>query len=122
MPVEILNLRLGDTQIDAIHGELAELADNVANATDASFTTQFSQLIQHTREHFKHEEKLMQESGFIHRAEHLVEHQQMLAEMQQFARRPRPLSRAYVKERLPERFALHISRMDSLLVAYLRTA
>jgi hypothetical protein len=45
----------------------------------------------------------------------------MLAEMQQFARRPQPLARAYIIERLPERFALHISRMDSLLAAYLRT-
>ncbi len=122
MPVEVLNVRLGDTQIDTIHSELAELAGKLAKASDASFATQFSQLIEHTREHFLHEEQLMQESGFIHRAEHLAEHQQMLAEMQQFARRPRPLAKSYIKERLPERFALHISRMDSLLVAYLRTA
>jgi len=117
-----LHIRLGNGDIDAIHAELAVLAETVAKAPSQSFSTQYKRLIQHTRNHFLHEQQLMQETGFIHSAEHLSEHQQMLSEMEQFSQRPRQLARAYVKERLPERFALHISRMDSLLVAYLRTA
>jgi hemerythrin-like metal-binding protein len=122
MIVEALHINLGCPEIDAIHDELAELVDKVARASNESFSAQLHHLIEHTRAHFRHEEHLMDETGFIHSAEHLAEHKQMLAEMEQFSRRPRLLARAYVKERLPERFALHISRMDSLLAASLRTA
>lgn len=116
-----LSISVGHTDIDTIHEELARLAKEVAAAPDPEFPKLFSLLLEHTVSHFAHEEQLMRESGFIHAAEHIGEHQQMLGEMHQFGKRTLPFARAYVTHRLPERFALHISRMDSLLAAYLRT-
>ncbi len=107
-------------EIDAIHAELAELITALNTASDASYIALYAELITHTEAHFSGEEAMMRESGFIHAAEHLTEHQQMLQEMRQFQQRRLPISRAYVRERLPERFQLHIIRMDSLLAAWLK--
>lgn len=114
-----LNISVGHAEIDTIHRELAELTERLAVAPDAEFVPQYEQLIEHTRQHFEHEEKMMSECGFVHAKEHVGEHLQMLNEMKQFGKRPRPMTRAYVRDRLPERFALHINRMDSLLAAFI---
>lgn len=66
------------------------------------------------------EEELIASSGFPHGAEHRSEHKQMLAEMRRFSQRHPVMARAYVQDRLPERLNLHITRMDSLLAAFLR--
>lgn len=107
-------------EIDAIHAELAELVTALNTASDASYVELYARLIVHTEAHFSEEETMMRESGFIHAAEHLTEHRQMLQEMRQFQQRRLPICRAYARERLPERFQLHIIRMDSLLAAWLR--
>ena len=116
-----LSISVAHAEIDAIHEELAVLAEKAAIASDSVFPQLFTMLLEHTAAHFAHEEQLMQESGFLHAAEHLAEHKQMLREMQQFGKRALPFARAYVRQRLPERFALHITRMDSLLAAFLRS-
>lgn len=116
---EALQVRVHHPEIDAIHAELAELAAVLANADAGAYAGLFAQLISHTEAHFAHEERLMRESGFPHVAEHLAEHRQMLQEMRLFQTRRPSISRAYVAQRLPERFNLHITRMDSLLVAWL---
>ncbi len=107
-------------EIDAIHAELAELVTALSAATDVSYVELYAKLIAHTEDHFSEEESMMRESGFIHAAEHLTEHRQMLQEMRQFQQRRLLISRAYIRERLPERFRLHIIRMDSLLAAWLK--
>jgi len=111
-------------EIDKLHQELAELVEQLATTPDKEFDELYAELISHTESHFSHEEHLIKESAFPHHAEHLAEHRQMLQEMKQFqqriARGLLPLARAYVEQRLPERFNLHITRMDSLLAAYLR--
>lgn len=106
--------------IDAIHEELDSLVNALRRSSDDEFPSYYSSLIAHTEAHFSHEERLMQESGFPHAAEHLAEHRQMLQELKQFQSRRLVLARAYISQRLPERFRLHITRMDSLLAAYLR--
>lgn len=116
-----LAIAVGHQDIDAIHKQLEELALQLAEAEDVEFSSLFEALIEHTEQHFKHEEALMEESGFIHSSEHITEHRQMLGEMRQFSGRRLPIARSYVRQRLSERFALHISRMDSLLAAFLRT-
>lgn len=108
------------TEIDAIHAELAELVTALTASSDASYVELYAKLVEHTESHFAEEEVMMRESGFIHAAEHLTEHRQMLAEMRQFQKRRLPISRAYVRERLPERLQLHITRMDSLLAGWLK--
>lgn len=109
--------------IDKFHLELAEMMDGLAAAPDQKFTELYTELLCHTESHFSHEEQLISESAFPHRAEHLAEHRQMLQEMRQFQQRMikgrLPLARAYITQRLPERFNLHITRMDSQLAAYL---
>jgi len=113
-------------EIDAIHRELATLVERLAVAKDGDFATLYASLISHTESHFSHEEHLIRESAFPHHAEHIAEHRQMLHEMKQFQRRidtgRLPLARAYIRQRLPERLNLHITRMDSLLAAYLRSS
>lgn len=119
-----LSIKVHHREIDAIHEQLAELVKKLATAPDGNFTSLFTTLIEHTESHFSREEQMMQECGFPHSAEHLAEHRQILQEMRLFQRRITPvrmaLVRAYVKQRLPERLDLHISRMDSLLAAYLQ--
>lgn len=121
---ETLCVSVYHAEIDKIHQELAELVDQLATAPDKEFAELYSNLVTHTEAHFGHEELLIKESAFPHHAEHLTEHRQMLQEMKQFQQRISrgrlPLARAYVEQRLPERFNLHITRMDSLLAAYLR--
>lgn len=120
--MQTLDISVGNEEIDSIHQELTTLAESLADAPDSEFKPLFQQLIEHTTTHFSHEEELMRESGFIHSAEHIGEHRQMLGEMTQFAKRRLPIARSYVRQRLPERFALHITRMDSLLAAHLCSA
>jgi hemerythrin-like metal-binding protein len=119
--MQALEISVGNDEIDSIHRELAGLVKQLADASDAEFQKLFQQLIIHTEAHFFHEEELMRESGFLHSAEHIGEHRQMLGEMKQFAKRRLPISRSYVRQRLAERFSLHITRMDSLLAAFLRS-
>lgn len=109
------------SEIDTTHAEMAELVAALNSATDADYPALFATLIEHTERHFEGEEEMMRESGFIHAAEHITEHRQMLQEMRQFQQRRLPISRAYVRERIPERFNLHIVRMDSLLAAWQRS-
>lgn len=119
--MDSLKFSVGHTGIDAIHMELAELVERVASARDADFRPLYSSMLEHTEAHFQHEEQLMQGSGFIHAIEHIGEHRQMLNEMRQFGRGPLVMAKAYLQHRLAERFSLHITRMDSLLVAFLRS-
>lgn len=119
--MQLLDISVGNEEIDSIHQKLAKLVEQLANAPDIEFPNLFQQLIKHTEAHFSYEEELMRESGFIHVSEHVGEHRQMLGEMKQFAKRRLPIARSYVRQRLSERFALHITRMDSLLAAYIRS-
>lgn len=124
--IDTLSIPVYHTDIDKIHQELAELVLSLEKAPDREFVDLYATLIRHTESHFFHEEQLIRESAFPHHAEHLAEHRQMLHEMKQFQQRIErgllPLARAYVEQRLLERFNLHITRMDSLLAAYLRRA
>jgi len=122
--IDTLCIPVYHTEIDKIHQELADLVLRLAQASDREFAVLYATLIRHTESHFSHEEQLIRDSAFPHHAEHLAEHRQMLQEMKQFQQSSMrgllPLARAYVEQRLPERFNLHITRMDSLLAAYLR--
>jgi hemerythrin-like metal-binding protein len=113
-------LPVGNAEIDAVHEELAELTQRLANAGDEVFSDYFEQLLSHTEEHFLLEERLMARSGFPHASEHSAEHRKMLAKMHLFSQRRPLIARAYVRDRLPERLNLHITRLDSQLAAYLR--
>lgn len=105
--------------LDETHRQLAEYADHLKHVDDQEFPARFLLLLGQVEVHFAEEEELMHYCGFRHAAEHKEEHQQLLQELRQLIQRRLPFARAYISERLPERFNLHITRMDSLLASAL---
>jgi len=91
----------------------------------AHFETSFLQLIEYTKEHFAHEESLMQTHAFYGYREHYEEHQKILAEMQRFydmALLGNTLfAKNYIKNGVAERFDLHIRNIDSQLCMFLKS-
>lgn len=83
----------------------------------------FEELYAHTQKHFEREKQLMQQSAFPAETEHNGEHQRVLGEFKQFKTRVDKglitFGRAFVTERLPSWFQLHVSTMDSALAAHL---
>jgi len=114
-------VKVGDGEIDRLHAEADRLLALACGAPAEEFRECFSELVRHTEMHFQCEESLMAEIAFPHHAEHIAEHRQLLQELSLFGRREQ-MARAYVCERMGERLALHVSRMDSLLANCLRGA
>lgn len=111
--------------LDDIHHEFVALVNQLAETTDkATFQQLFNELVTHTEAHFTKENQLMQQSQFSALTEHQGEHHRVLGEMKQFQKRVArgllDFGRAYVKDRLPEWFALHTATMDSALAAHLQ--
>lgn len=115
---------LGHAEMDETHREFVALVNALDGVADGEFRRRFTELCAHTAGHFAREEALMDETRFPSAAEHKDEHRKVLGEMEQFRRRVErgvlPLGRAYVRERLPEWFALHAATMDSALAAHLK--
>ena len=115
---------LGHAQMDSIREELMQLLTAAASCRDASsLAVQLDRIIEHTRDHFAMEEEWMVQIAFPMIAEHRAEHRQLLGELEMMRRRLRPLTLplvlSFVRERLPEWLALHLTRMDSMLAAHL---
>ncbi len=111
-------------EMDATHREfVAQLAALIA-AGNAEFPALFQVLINHTREHFTAEGRLMRESKYRGLPEHEGEHHRVLGELQQLNRSLKRghllLVRAYVKEGLMEWFDTHLSMMDAALAMHLK--
>ena len=114
-PIVMINYPL----LDQVHTHLAEYASKLDSTSDAEFPARFLSLLGQLEEHFVAEEQLMEQCNFRHTAEHKEDHRALLQEVRQLLLRRQPFARAYVRERLPERLNLHISRMDSMLAAAL---
>lgn len=114
---------LGHEAIDGMHGEFEALLKKLALADKENFVLLFTELVSHTQHHFEEEKRLMDESRFSAKQEHLGEHTKVLGELSQLNKRVMAgntmMAKAYVRERLPEWFALHSSTMDSALVCAL---
>jgi hemerythrin-like metal-binding protein len=117
---------LGVAEMDATHREFAALASRLAVADEAAFPALFGAFLDHTRRHFAAEDAAMRASRFPATSEHLGEHQRVLAELRAFHRSVQAgrlrMARAFVRESLPEWFALHLTTMDSALAVHLRRA
>jgi len=75
--------RSGQPLIDAEHQELFELTNLIIVAmaedgAEASVLPMVRELIAHVRAHFGHEEKMLQEAGYPHAAEHAEIHRKLL--------------------------------------------
>ena len=118
------DFELGVPTMDGTHREFAALVNSLAVAQGCDFVHLFTTLVDHTERHFAHENKLMEQSGFPPIHIHMAEHARVLAEMNEMKRQVSkgsiPFARAYVKERLPEWFKLHLATMDSALAFHLK--
>jgi hemerythrin-like metal-binding protein len=118
-------ISVGHPPIDQDHHEFIDLLDKLNTASNAEFPALFRALYQHCEQHFEREKQLMQQSGFPAEAEHGGEHQRVLGEFKQFQTRVDKglitFGRAFVKERLPAWFQLHVSTMDSALATHLKS-
>lgn len=115
---------LGMDEMDATHREFITQVAALIAADNTAFPALFQALVNHTRDHFMAEGKLMRESKYRGLPEHESEHHRVLGELQQLNRSLKrghlPLVRAYVKEGLPEWFDTHLAMMDSALVMHLK--
>ena len=96
-----------------MHLEFAQLVNALADANGSAFVELFAQLCEHSKAHFDREKALMQASAYPSLAEHDGEHQRILGELKQYQRKVNKgaisFARAYVKDRLPEWFQLHLT-------------
>lgn len=116
---------VGYVAIDQDHDDFISLLNRLDNAEYADFPTLFQQLYEHTERHFDMENQLMKQFAFPAETEHKGEHQRVLAEFKQFKTRKDKgmiaFGQAFVRERLPSWFKLHIATMDSALAAHIKS-
>lgn len=119
-------LTVGYDLIDKDHDEFITLINQFDSVSNADFPALFQQLYEHTEQHFDRENQLMTEFAYPGETEHKGEHQRVLGEFKQFKSRVDKgliaFGRAFVKDRLPQWFGLHVTTMDSALVAHIKTA
>lgn len=116
--------RLGVAQMDETHREFTALANLLGEADDAEFVVLFGRLLEHCREHFSNEGRLMRISRFPALGEHEGEHHRVygdLVQMHRAVQRGRlMLARSFVRKGFAEWFDLHLATMDSSLAAHLK--
>ncbi|MGB0723736.1 MAG: bacteriohemerythrin [Gammaproteobacteria bacterium] len=116
--------QLGRDDMDDTHREFIDLV-NAADESpdDEAFKAAFHALVQHTRAHFEHENRLMEESGFYALHVHVGEHHRVMRQMDQVNERVQlgmlKLGRE-VLAGMPSWFAQHAATMDSALAAHLK--
>lgn len=114
---------LGMTEMDLTHLDFIEQVNALEKMKGSELCQSFSELLQHTIDHFQREDALMEDCRFPQIAEHRVEHRKVVAEMERFSDQLRQgksmFARAYIRERLPDWFNLHLKTMDSALVWHL---
>jgi len=117
-------LGLGVPVMDGYHHEFLAILSALATMPDGVFTTLFTELVRHTHEHFTQEEQLMHATEFSATHEHIAEHKRVLSDLEsllgQVKRGRMKMAREFVKNAMPEWFALHLVTMDSALAAHLK--
>lgn len=115
---------LGMAEMDATHRAFVAQVAALNAAGAAEFPALFQELVNHTREHFIAEGKLMRDTQYRGLPEHESDHHRVLGELQQLNRSLKrghlPLVRAYVKEGLMEWFDTHVAMMDAALAMHLK--
>ncbi len=117
-------IALGNAQLDEDHKQFMLLLNTLDASENRDFPRLFQNLYEHTKAHFEYENALMDQYAFPAISEHKGEHQRVLAEFKQFKKRIDKgliaFGRSFAKERLPQWFELHVSTMDSALVAHIK--
>lgn len=117
-------LTVGYDLIDNDHDEFIIMLNKLDTASNTDFPALFQQLYEHTEQHFDRENQLMKQFAYPGEIEHKGEHQRVLGEFKQFKTRVDKgmiaFGRSFVRERLPQWFGLHVTTMDSALVAHIK--
>ncbi len=110
---------LGVLEMDREHQNFCEELSELLKADSSNFAELIEKLFKHAQKHFKEEEHLMLECGYSSYSEHKSEHDKILGELNLFVQKAKKgntmMAKAYVKDRLPEWFELHLGTMDSSL-------
>jgi len=121
---DIASRTLGIDEMDRTRQEFVALVRMLIDSDEADFAALFGKLLEHCRQHFSNEGRLMRISRFPALGEHEGEHHRVygdLVQMNRAVQRGRlKLARAYVKTGLTEWFDLHLATMDSALAAHLK--
>ena len=116
---------VGYDLIDRDHEEFVALLNQLDSASNSDFPALFQQLQEHTEKHFDRENSLMLQFAYPGEIEHKSEHQRVLGEFKQFRTRVDKgmiaFGRSFIRERLPQWFELHVTTMDSALVAHMNS-
>jgi hemerythrin-like metal-binding protein len=112
--------------IDKDHEEFIDLLNALDIATNADFPALFQQLYEYTEQHFERENQWMAQTAYPGIADHKAEHQRVLGEFKQFNSRVDKgliaFGRSFVRDRLPQWLALHVTTMDTALAMHLNNA
>ncbi|MGR9115573.1 MAG: bacteriohemerythrin [Gammaproteobacteria bacterium] len=119
------SILIGYDPIDTDHDGFINLLNLLDTADNTDFPRLFAELLEHTQQHFERENQLMEHYSFPATAEHKGEHQRVLGEFKQFKSQIDKgligFGRSFVRERLPQWFALHAATMDSALAAHIKS-
>ena len=112
-------------KMDLLHMEFLDIYNSVNITSSNSIKSKSVELLEHTKKHFKEEEKLMDRYDYPRSREHKDEHNKVLAELQFFIDKSHSIFgmnilKSYYMEKLPYWFDLHLISMDSDLSAYLK--
>lgn len=98
---------LGDAEIDAQHRTLFGLVNALLAATEKSHLADaVTNLFEHTRDHFKHEEAIMRNSGYPGLQAHVEQHNTLLAKLDNASE-------------LIANYSLNVANLESFLAAWL---
>jgi hemerythrin len=112
-------------EVDLVN-ELSDLLDAYAGGTPAleAIGVKFEELVEHTKEHFAREERMMIEGEFPPYPMHKTEHENQLERVAMVKRRWSStqdvgILRQFVQRELPEWVSYHILTMDTVTAQYL---
>lgn len=112
-----------DTEHMRLAGLLNELHDDLLHGSSLTLIeTEFQRIARHTASHFRHEERLMEESGFPDSPNHLLAHQQLEAQIADLSRQideGEPVFTLELAEFLRNWLLNHIMTMDKKLGEHL---
>lgn len=116
---------LGVGVMDTAHHEFTDMVEGLVQSSDGDFPALFQKLVDHTRQHFAEESRLMHLCKFPPIAIHEAEHTRVLESLGQIendirtGQLPLDRARAFAGSGLGEWFERHLATMDRALATHL---
>ena len=117
---------MNDTHLEAML-LINQLSKTIESGNVEAVNEVFSELIEHTQEHCKHEEEMMVEKKFPKYSDHKKEHDEALAEMQKAASELKSTqdvqaAKKYVDFTLAPWFVRHTETMDTVTSMFIENS